>query len=350
MASFRTFEYDGCTFHITIHGNDELPLFSAEQLAKILSLSNVEEKLVSFDEDEVVVQEGVRYLTDMGVLRLSRDSSTPWASDLGKWAIKLVKVTTHVNHAREKRALEEELEKPKREANDFIYVVRNMSDPRPNMRKIGRTQCVEKRLSSLGTSTPEGFEVEFSIKCVDNKLCEKVVHTILGDYRVKSNKEWFLVSLDIAIACVESVVHVTNGLFRNIVEFTEGNVMAQVKDIFDELEQASTVDPEKRKRRRVSSDIRETIVADCPFTSWLRNSLEHNKDNVMRVHLHHLIDSYVDFMSSKGHVNVEKPTSKALGRKLRELGFELTSSHERQRAKNCPCGKHDRYVPSATLR
>lgn len=84
----------------------------------------------------------------------------------------------------------------------FVYVLSNPS--MPGLLKIGSTEKLptERANQLYSTGVPEPFVVEFAIWCKDHRQVEAEVHEELEGFRASSNREFFRVAEDEAVACV----------------------------------------------------------------------------------------------------------------------------------------------------
>ena len=58
-----------------------------------------------------------------------------------------------------------------------------------NLYKIGKTNCLKKRLASLQCGNPQKIEVVFEAKVKDAQRVEKLVHKKYQEHRIRG--EWF---------------------------------------------------------------------------------------------------------------------------------------------------------------
>jgi hypothetical protein len=95
--------------------------------------------------------------------------------------------------------------KPKdKSAVGWVYVLSNKEHP--GMFKIGHTKVsVSGRVKQLnGTSTVgEGWKVEDAFLCLDSYALEQEVHKTLNEYRVRDDREFFQIPLEVAIQTVK---------------------------------------------------------------------------------------------------------------------------------------------------
>lgn len=93
---------------------------------------------------------------------------------------------------------------------EIIYILTN--EAMPGFIKIGfTTKGVEQRIRELDSSgIPLPFECFYAAIVTDGKIVEKKIHDIFGDYRVRSNREFFRVNPErvrtaISLVAVEDV-------------------------------------------------------------------------------------------------------------------------------------------------
>lgn len=89
-----------------------------------------------------------------------------------------------------------------------VYIMKNPVLPE-NMLKIGRTERnVQERAKELFTTgLPEQFNVCYERDVPDCVLAEKLVHQKLKKYRYRTNREFFVIPLQEAVATVEEVIY-----------------------------------------------------------------------------------------------------------------------------------------------
>jgi len=89
-----------------------------------------------------------------------------------------------------------------REGPGFVYVYEDEMKE-PGVLKIGSTKYSKGRLSSANTWG--AFNCLYEMYFERRFEAEDMAHTILADYRIWSDKEWFRVSLEQAIKAIEGV-------------------------------------------------------------------------------------------------------------------------------------------------
>ncbi len=78
----------------------------------------------------------------------------------------------------------------------YVYVVSTNTYQDSNFYKIGKTNNIKKRLSSLSTSSPDEFIIIQLYKCNNNTEIEKFLHQYFDEKRVNKNREFFKLSLN----------------------------------------------------------------------------------------------------------------------------------------------------------
>ncbi len=316
MSSQKLFLHDSVSLPLDIHGTSEMPLFSLGQVGMALCLPDVEERISSFDTDEVVVYNNVSYLTEMGVLRLSRDGQSPWSAAFGKWTVKVAKEVAKEELLAEKKALKEENAEllSKRLAEEWVYAIRNLADPRDDIHKVGMTGDLDSRTSTLGTAMPDGVARCFSMKCVDGKLCEKIVHMLLKKKNYR--KEWFRLDLPSLILTIKAAVYVGDALVRNLDCLTEEKV-ENIKRALEHLEE-----PVSSKRQRVDDQDSESLS----LQKWLVEHLTPSETPKKFLHTHKVLAAYKKYLNQPSCVGF---TITKFNRKLVELNYNVTRDHQK---------------------
>ena len=93
----------------------------------------------------------------------------------------------------------------------FVYVLNNPS--LEGMVKIGATtKSPSKRCFELSSSTsiPTPFNIVYSQPSINPFKLESIVHSILDEYRVNKNREFFNVDSDKAIILIEDIENMLN--------------------------------------------------------------------------------------------------------------------------------------------
>jgi len=97
------------------------------------------------------------------------------------------------------------------EITGYVYVLSNKSFPN-NIFKIGSTYGdPDKRAEELtGTGHLHPFKVEGKIRIKSAEYYEKKIHSLLSNYRVKKNREFFELDLDKIKFCLKEVNKITD--------------------------------------------------------------------------------------------------------------------------------------------
>ena len=98
--------------------------------------------------------------------------------------------------------------KPKREyagteGEQFVYVLSNKY--MPGIVKISFTTLNpydRANILSKSTGVPDDFDMDFAYQCINGRKLEKAVHGKLKEHRIRKQREFFSVSLDIAIEVI----------------------------------------------------------------------------------------------------------------------------------------------------
>ncbi len=101
-------------------------------------------------------------------------------------------------------------DKEKTENVGYVYVLSNKSLP-PNTYKIGSTYGnPEERAEELtGTGHLHPFKVESNIKIQSAEYYERKIHSLLKNYRVKQNREFFEIDLNKIKNCLKQVSEIS---------------------------------------------------------------------------------------------------------------------------------------------
>ena len=90
---------------------------------------------------------------------------------------------------------------------DIGYIYCFSNPIHPNTYKIGFTKNTpeirKKQLHTSGVVLP--FEVEYYKKIKNYKIKEKIIHDLLDEYRVSSDREFFEVSLSVIRFCFDLI-------------------------------------------------------------------------------------------------------------------------------------------------
>ena len=99
MDILKAFNIAGYEANINIQGTIDDPLFQANQIGKLLNISNIHDTINAFDDEEKVLGttdtpgglQNVTFLTELGLYRLLGISRKPIAKQFQKWVCKVIK-------------------------------------------------------------------------------------------------------------------------------------------------------------------------------------------------------------------------------------------------------------------
>ena len=171
MDILKAFSLIDETHHINIQGTVENPLFQANQIGKLLGISNISQAIKDFEEDERVLilndtlggEQETNFLTEIGLYRLLGRSRKPIAAIFQKWMIKTIK-EIRVNgmyKLKQENEVDKKIMKIKGELQqhrtyldaydnkNVVYVckLRNIDDK--ILIKIGKSEHLTKRMSQI---------------------------------------------------------------------------------------------------------------------------------------------------------------------------------------------------------
>ncbi len=87
-------------------------------------------------------------------------------------------------------------------SQEIVYVLIN--EAMPGYVKVGRTSDLEQRIRSLdNTSTPLPFECFYACSVNDSNYVERQLHDAFLDHRVRSNREFFMISPDRVVSALK---------------------------------------------------------------------------------------------------------------------------------------------------
>lgn len=87
-------------------------------------------------------------------------------------------------------------------SQEIVYVLIN--EAMPGYVKVGRTSDLEQRIRSLdNTSTPLPFECFYACTVNDSSYVERQLHDAFLDHRVRSNREFFMISPDRVVSALK---------------------------------------------------------------------------------------------------------------------------------------------------
>ena len=166
MDILKAFNIDGENYEVNIQGTDDEPLFQANQIGRLLGLTNIRATISVFDEDEKVVNtvytlgglQETTFLTEIGLYRLLGMSRKPIARTFQKWVCHVVREIRkngkyelqkqhEVNMQLMKKHVEDEKHTILVEAFKFtpcVYIMKIFDDD--TIVKIGESDDIQKRL------------------------------------------------------------------------------------------------------------------------------------------------------------------------------------------------------------
>ena len=75
-----------------------------------------------------------------------------------------------------------------------------------NNYKIGITNNLDKRMSQYKSSSYNDYNYKYTC-LTHNKKDEKKIHELLQEYRIRNDREFFNLSIDIIIKTINLVIH-----------------------------------------------------------------------------------------------------------------------------------------------
>jgi phage anti-repressor protein len=126
----------------------------------------------------------------------------------------------------------------KDEPGDYVYIFRESEF----MHKIGQTGNVIKRENAHRTSSSSS-RIVYTKKCCNRKLLEKVVHHILDQYRVNSNREWFEVSFEVAKTALDCAHLFLDGIIDKCDTLCSSGFYDKLKGLVDSLDKTAETTP-----------------------------------------------------------------------------------------------------------
>jgi hypothetical protein len=93
-----------------------------------------------------------------------------------------------------------------RDGDEWVYIL--SSPATPGMFKIGYTSIdpyTRATQVSRGSGVPQVFEVEWAYKCYKGERIEREIHKYFKEQRVNTEREFFRVTLEEAIAVIEQI-------------------------------------------------------------------------------------------------------------------------------------------------
>jgi prophage antirepressor-like protein len=197
LTIVQSFQYAASKVSINIQGTHDDPLFQANQVGKLLGITNIRESIKDYDDDEKVSSttatpggaQQTLFLTELGLYRLLGQSRKPQARPFQKWVARVVReirlngkyelqaqVAQNQKELAEARQVAEEALKKAEEAqqlvaakddelkfykaktyeevprNDSVYIAKEASELHSDRHKIGKS------------INPKGVAVEHGIR------------------------------------------------------------------------------------------------------------------------------------------------------------------------------------------
>jgi prophage antirepressor-like protein len=192
MDILKAFKLVDKEININIQGTLENPLFQANQIGKILELSNINENLKDFGSDEKVIIltytlggiQNVTFLTEIGLYRLLGRSRKPIASLFQKWIINVIKDirVNGIYQLNENNEIDKKLIKNKNDLDKHkllikafdkqyvIYICKIKEHEDKNIIKVGRSQDIKERMGHLSNAYENIQPLLLDIVNVDDNI------------------------------------------------------------------------------------------------------------------------------------------------------------------------------------
>ena len=209
-----------------------------------LNINQIEEVLLAANTDEgrkwrklvlkiknLVVQY-MQMEMEMSAEREKRAQQQLEESDAKRAELEAVQVRLQatIESQRKREEKKEARKKQQKEPTETAYIMTNMPDDSHGPYKCGKTGGdAKKRAKEMQTGNHEEMRVVASVKCVDSKLVEDVMHRIFRDYRTNDKLEWFDTNLQSMSSVMEFIVKVIDGL--NCVDHDEVSVKQALERI-----------------------------------------------------------------------------------------------------------------------
>jgi prophage antirepressor-like protein len=203
MEIVKAFNTNKLHTEIVIKGTIEEPLFRASDVAEILEILAIRNTIADYDETEKVSitsqtnggNQIVSFLTEKGLYKLLFRSRKPIAEKFQNWVCEVIKEIrlkgsyTLQQELEEIKKENEILQKKIEESTDNVPTIyiwnTNVHLKKPEL-KIGITLNVHKRVKPYKQINKHG-KIEFTLPIlnVDIKMFEKVIHSVLHNYKVQ---------------------------------------------------------------------------------------------------------------------------------------------------------------------
>ena len=174
MDILKAFSLFDVEHHINIQGTLENPLFQANQIGKLLEISNIRESLRDFSDNEKVVSltdtvrgsQETNFLTEFGLYRLLGRSRKPIAHKFQEWMVTVLKEIriNGIYKLKQENEVDKQLYKYKCELSthntllkaydkkNIVYICKFNNRDNKYVIKIGSTQDVKERLTNISNS------------------------------------------------------------------------------------------------------------------------------------------------------------------------------------------------------
>jgi len=174
MDILKAFSLFDVEHHINIQGTLENPLFQANQIGKLLEISNIRESLRDFTDNERVViltdtrggSQETNFLTEFGLYRLLGRSRKPIAHKFQEWMVTVLKEIriNGIYKLKQENEVDKQLYKYKCELSthntllkaydkkNIVYICKFYDRDNKYVIKIGSTQDVKERLTNISNS------------------------------------------------------------------------------------------------------------------------------------------------------------------------------------------------------
>jgi len=128
------------------------------------------------------------------------------------------------------------------ECGDVVYIYRNNTNEEKPLLKIGQTKNLAKREAGYNTYNQSG-DIVYAKRCHNSDLLEKVVHQILDKFRVHPKREWFDITLDIAITTIEAAQIFLDGFIPYADALTKCKLVERLNNALNIAKEESTESP-----------------------------------------------------------------------------------------------------------
>lgn len=308
MDILKAFNINGVDFEVNIQGNDDEPLFQANQIGKLLSIKNIRDTIRAFDADEKVVDttytlggnQETTFLTETGLYRLLGMSRKPIARTFQKWVCQVVKEIRKTGEYKlkqqldvDRKLIEQRSEQSVHESllkafdsQRIVYVCKlEVLDDNLFIIKVGHTNNIKQRAARLRTKY--GMCVFLDVVSANkNILYEHDLHkhTFLRDYKccdningVKPGRETYKVNKEQCVAIINyintSVKDYVDISFDECVELEKLKIMRKEMDI-----KRNELQIEALKLKAESTTHQHTITTD-PIQEPSEEPIEESSDD-----------------------------------------------------------------------